>query len=192
MGRYFLILVVLLTFTEGMRSQACGGSVRTIRLEYPNGEKKATTVEYELFYLMPKDDAGYDWKKQDAFISDFLYSVGKAKQPLMWMEYKDGATFFQVPREKAEGYIKAYRLDDFKAIYTNPWRNHGPPQLKGKFADGILRLNTLETDRTTFIMKVSAAGYETQYLLNNFLGGCHDRDDLHGRAGQKIVMKRAN
>lgn len=194
MTKYFGAIVALLTLLScagDIKAQVCGGSIRTIRLEYSDGEKEARrTVNYELFYLMPKDDDGHDWRKQDAFISDFLNGDVAVKGPV-WLTYNHAESFFQVPKKKAETYIAAYRLENFKAIYTDDWREHGPPQLKGSFAHGLLRLRTRETDRTTFIMKVTSPGYETQYLLSNFLGGCHKMFDSRKPSGEKILMKRA-
>ena len=173
-------------------AQACGGSTRTILLEYPVNSKKPVSVEYELFYLMPKVDLNGDWRKQVAFISSFIYGDPKAKDSPFWTRYDDGLTFFEVPKAKAKSYLKNYKIEDFKYLYNNHWLKYHLSELKGKFVDGKLELHTLETDGTTFLMKVTSTGYQTQYLLNDFLGGCHYNYQVRNGAppAQKIVMKK--
>lgn len=195
MFRYFTALAVFLllfTFANQAAAQACGGSTRTIKLEYPAGAKAPKTVDYQLYFLMPKTDIEGDWKKQAEFIADFLYGKHDQEPVPFWHRYDNGTTFFEVPAVKAEAYIAKYRQEDFAFIYTSTWREHVLAQLHGQFTGGILRLRTGETDGTTYIMKVTAEGYKTQYLLNDFLGGCHYNYTTKNGPdpAQKIVMQK--
>jgi hypothetical protein len=175
-------LAVLATRTE---AQYCGGSIRTIRLEYPKGTVPARSVNYQFFYLMPKKREG--WEKHQAMIAEFLY--GDTKKFVSWQRTGD-STFLEVPKEKAERYINSYKVEDFKYLYEDAWYKWETDQMVGKFDDGILKLQTGETNNTTYIMRVAARGFETQYLIGDFMGGCHEQYEKAGKPfGQKIVMK---
>lgn len=183
----FLGITLLTVFALPAYAQYCGGSVRTIVLEYPKGSEPARSVSYQLFYLMPKKKADRRWDQQRAMIAEFLY--GSPEKDVSWGRSGD-ETFLTVPAKKAEEYINNYRVEDFAYLYDDGWHKWEPDLLVGKFDDGVLRLQTGETNSTTFIMRVTARGFETQYLLSDFLGGCHRERDKNGKpAGQKIIMK---
>jgi hypothetical protein len=48
----FLLVAFQVSFADG---QACGKSVRTISLKFESAQKPPVKVEYELFYLVPKN-----------------------------------------------------------------------------------------------------------------------------------------
>ncbi|MFT3743967.1 MAG: hypothetical protein QM785_06685 [Pyrinomonadaceae bacterium] len=178
--------MLLTVFAYHTNAQYCGGSIRTIRLEYPKGSTPARSVNYQLFYLMPKHKADRGWEKHQEFISEFLY--GSPKKFVSWRR-SDDTTFIEVPKDKAEAYINGYKLEDFKYLYEDAWHKWEPDQMVGKFDEGILKLRTGETNDTTFIMRVTARSYEPQYLLGDFMGGCHSENAKDGKVGQKIIMK---
>lgn len=178
------VFCVVTLLASRANSQYCGGSTRTIRLEYAKGSVPARSVNYQLFYIMPKKSEAAEWGKQHELIAEFLY--GSPKKQVSWQRTTD-TTFLEVPKEKAEAYINAYKLEDFNYLYGNEWNKWESDQMVGKFDDGVLKLQTGETNITTFIMRVTAKGYETQYLLSDFMGGCHNR--YVKPAGQKIIMR---
>jgi hypothetical protein len=166
-------------------AQACGGSTRTISLKYKAGENQPQKVGYELFYLAPKNTGAEknDYERLRKFLSKFLYDDPDAEKYTFWGGYD---AFVKVPAERAENYLKDYRLEDFKDFYTNRYNEHHLSQIKGSFSsDGTLRLKTRETDATPFIMQIKAGQYETLYLLSSFLGGCFRDNEV-----QTIEMKR--
>jgi hypothetical protein len=176
-----VLLLLLLSFPVSFAyGQACGKSVRTISLKFEANEKPPKKVSYELFYLAPKNTgADYnDYERTGKFLSQFLYDNPNAKDGKFWMGYETENPFINVPAQKAEDYIKTYKLEDFKDFYTNKWYDNHLSQLKGSFADGILKLETRETDVTPFIMRIKAEKYETLYLLSSFLGGCFNSQPI--------------
>jgi hypothetical protein len=188
----FAVLVMLLTINGGVYAQACGHSVRTIRLEYPAVTKPVALVTYQLFYVAPKNDDNSDWKKRLEFISNFFYDSPTAKELPFWSALDDGEEFLKIPVVKAARYLKDYKLNDFQKIYSQQWHDHHLSQLKGKFTKGTLELKTAEGDTTAFLMKVTARGYRTQYFLSDFLGGCFPGkgDPNVSMKIQKIVMEK--
>lgn len=186
------ILVILMAMTGGAYAQACGSSVRTIKLEYPAGAKPAALVSYQLYYVAPKNDPNTDWAKRLEFVSNFYYGDPKAKNLPFWSADDDGEQFLIVPVAKALAHLKGYKVSDYQQIYTQDWNKGHLNQLNGKFTKGQLELKTSEGDSTAFLMKVTARGYKTQYLLSNFLGGCFPKkgDPNVPQRIQKIVMKK--
>lgn len=182
-----LIAIAALTaLASRTNAQYCGGSIRTIRLDYPERTVPARSVNYQLFYLMPKNKADNGWQKHEEMIAEFLY--GSPKKFVSWQRTGD-TTFLEVPKDRAERYINSYNIEDFKYLYEDAWHKWETEQMVGKFDDGKLRLQTGETNNTTFIMRVAAKGFETQYLLGDFMGGCH-KEYVSGKpAGQKIIMR---
>ena len=180
----FLLIVICLpvSFVEG---QACGSSTRRISLKYETGATPPAKVSYELFYLAPKN-TGADYNdnaRTSKFLSNFLYDAD-AKQNLFWAGYGEENSFVVVAAEKAENYIKNYKLEDFKDFYTYKFYTQHLSQLKGVFTDETLKLETRETDIVPFIMRIKADKYETLYFVSNFLGGC-----FNDRKAQTIQMK---
>jgi hypothetical protein len=184
MKKLAFLLFVVFCQASIVYAQACGGSTRTISLKYEAGAKPPRQVGYQLFYLAPKNTGAEknDYERLRKFLSKFLYDNPDAEKYTFWGGYD---AFVKVPPEKAENYIKDYRLEDFKDFYTNRYNEHHLSQIKGSFSDGTLRLKTRETDATPFIMQIKAVRYETLYLLSSFLGGCF-RDN----EAQTIQMKR--
>jgi hypothetical protein len=174
-----LLLICIVSFSVSIvYAQACGKSVRTITLEYKPNEKPPKKVSYELFYLAPKEDGSKfnDYEKMSKFLTDFLGDSTKGEH-FFWAGYGDGNPFVNVPTEKAENYIKNYNVKDFSSYYTNQWHDNHLSQLKGRFVNGVLKLETRETDITPFIMRIKAKNYETLYLLSSFLGGCFNNGE---------------
>ena len=179
----FLLVAFQISFADG---QACGKSVRTISLKFDSGQKPPAKVEYELFYLAPKNTgAEYnDYGRYAKFLSQFLYDNPDAEKRQFWLGYETENPFIKVSAEKAEGYFKNYKLDDFKDFYTNKWHDNHLSQLKGNFANGVLKLETRETDITPFIMRIKTKKFKTLYLLSSFLGGCFNNQLI-----QTVQMK---
>lgn len=186
MKKILLLICIICFGVSFVRAQACGGSVRTVSLKYQTNKKPPEKVGYELFYLVPKDDASAfnDYEKLSEFLAEFLGDETK-KGIRFWGGYGKENPFVNVPTKKAENYINDYKLEDFKLYYTIEYNKHHLSQLKGNFEDGTLRLKTTEMDITPFIMKIKAENHETLYLLSSFLGGCFDYD-----AKQTIQMSR--
>lgn len=187
MKKLILFLFVFLLPVSFVHGQACGASKRTILLKFEDGEKTPEKVSYELFYLAPKGTGAdkNDSPRLARFLSEFLYDDAGAKENRFWSNYEADTPFLSVPEDKAENYIKDYKLGDFKDFYTVIYRQNQFPQLKGSFVKGSLELVTEETDITPFIMRIKLKGYETLYLLDSFLGGC-----FNNRPAQTIEMKR--
>lgn len=187
MKKILLLICIVCFGVSFVHAQACGKSVRTISLEYPPDKKPAKKVSYELFYLAPKEDGSKynDDEKMSKFLIDFLGdSTLKGK---FWGGYEE--SFVSVPREKAEDYIKDYRLEDFESYYTNKWHDNHLPQLDGEFVDSVLKLETRETDITPFIMRIKADNYKTLYFVSSFLGGCFREDSVNQIKMQAIKSK---
>jgi hypothetical protein len=184
MKKLAFLLLIIACQVSITYAQACGGSTRTISLKYEAGENAPLKVNYKLFYLAPKNTGAEknDYERLRKFLSKFLYDNPDAEKYTFWSGYD---AFVKVPAEKAENYIKNYRLEDFKDFYTSQYKEHHLSQINGSFSDGTLRLKTRETDTTPFIMQIKAGKYETLYLLSSFLGGCFREDEA-----QTIQMKR--
>jgi hypothetical protein len=173
----FLLLSIPVSFSYG---QACGKSVRTISLKFEKSKNPPAEVGYQLFYLAPKNTGKEpnNYERTGNFLSQFLYDKPKAEGWKFWLGYDEKNPFIKVPAERAENYIKSYKLADFEDFYTNEWYENHLSQLKGNFSNGTLKLETRETDITPFIMRIKASKYETLYLLSSFLGGCFNRQPV--------------
>lgn len=188
MTRFITIALVLMVATicaGHVNAQFCGGSTRIIRLEGPTGDPLKVRARYELFYLMPTNRPGEEHREHPAFLNEFFGDDSFVWDYQSLSANKKDATFIEVEKSKAVEYLRTYNSDDFKDIYSKYWRKQIRTQMNGKFRQGILKLKTSELDSTTFIMAVTAAGYETRYLAASFLGGCFDPDNRHP---QKIVL----
>ena len=176
MKKLVFLLLVLSFPVSFVYGQACGKSTRTISLKYEKNAKPAKKVGYELFYLAPKNTGAdlNDYERTGKFLSKFLYDDGNDEKNIRWQGYGDGNMFIAVGSERAEKYIESYKLEDFKDFYTNRFYVHHLQQLKGKFTDGTLKLETRETDVVPFIMRIKADNYETLYFVSSFLGGCFE------------------
>lgn len=166
-------------------AQACGKSERTISLKFGQKVKPLKKVSYELFYLAPKG-TGAEYNNPERtgkFLLPFLDEKFVPNNNYFWENYKEESPFIKMPSTKAEKYLKTYKLLDFKDFYTNQWHDNHLPQLKGNFNNGILKLETRETDITPFIMRIKAPKFETLYLVSSFLGGC-----FNGAPTQTIEM----
>jgi hypothetical protein len=73
-----------------------------------------------------------------------LYDNPDAEKRRFWLGYETENPFIKVPPEKAESYFKTYKLEDFKDFYTHEWHDNHLSQLKGSFANGVLKLETRE------------------------------------------------
>lgn len=189
MKKLILFLFVFLLPVSFIHGQACGKSKRTILLKFENGEKLPERVSYEMFYLAPKGTGAdkNDQARLAKFLSEFLYDDANAKGNRFWSNYETDTPFLSVPKDKAERYIKDYKLEDFKDFYTIDYKKHHLSQLKGEFKNGSLELLTEETDITPFIMRVRAERFETVYLLDSFLGGC-----FNNLPAQTVEISRKN
>lgn len=177
--KLFIFLAFLILFSNSIaQAQACGRSVRTIELEFAEKVEKPEKVSYELFYVAPKIKSVNElWdEKTTKFVSKFYYGNPKKEKFQFWQTTYGTTEFLEVPKEKAEKYLQNYKLEDFKLIYEDDFHNHHLSQLNGEFKDNKLKLKTSEMDNTPFLLKVSAKGFDTQYYLADFLGGCHRRD----------------
>ena len=116
------ILIGLLIFSgfSIANAQECGGSVRTIELQFAGKSKKPEKVSYELFYLAPKVkyiSELYEKETTD-FVAKFYY--GKANQEYQfWQTQNNTVEFLNVSRQKVEKYLKTYKLEDFEPIYSD-------------------------------------------------------------------------
>ena len=184
--KLFIFIVFLVLFCSSIaQAQACGGSVRTIELEFAEMVKKPEKVNYELFYVAPnvKSVSELSYEKMTEFVSNFYYGYGENENAQPWRTNNSTTEFLIIPNEKAENYLLNYNLKYFKPIYEDGFRKHHLRQLKGEFEENKLELDTSEMDYTPFLMKITAENFETQYFLADFLGGCHSGDK------QKIKMK---
>ncbi|HMS41377.1 MAG TPA: hypothetical protein PKE69_14190 [Pyrinomonadaceae bacterium] len=180
--KIFILTLLIFASVSAIYGQKCGGSYRQILIEFEQGAIIPDKIPNELFYVAPKVKSTYEMGDDvlAEFLSVFLYDDAKAKTGNFWKE-----NFIEVPRERAENYLKNYDLKDFKPIYESVYWDHQLSQLKGNFENGELTLETREMDRTPFLMKISVDGFADSYLLNNFLGGC-----FSGREADKIKLKR--
>ena len=176
----FLILLTVITVSTA-NAQYCGGSYLNIELKFEKTIKVPEKVDYELFYVLPKlKNANEIWdEKTIEFVSKFYYGNSKKEKYQFWNLSESKYDFLKVPAEKAEKYLKHYKLEDFEVIYKEIYRDDHSKQLKGEFRFGRLTFKTSEMDITPFLLKISAEGFETLYFLSNFLGGCHNSGNKH-------------
>lgn len=173
-GLASLLTLIVLTPAFG---QYCGSSRRRVVLRYDTGVKQPESVEFRLFYLMPKGEKKAGYEEQAAFISEFLYGDPKRGAGRFWHTYRGDTEFLKAPEKKANDYVSAYRHEDFKFIYESAYAkiygDEHAAELSGSFVKGEHYFRTNEMDDTTFIMRVRADGFKTLYFVSNFLGGCY-------------------
>lgn len=184
----FLILLTVFTFSTA-KAQVCGGSYLNLELKFEENVKTPEKVNYELFYVLPKlKNASEIWdEKTIEFVSKFYYGDSKKEKYQFWKLSESKYKFLIVSPEKAENYLKNYKLEDFEVVYKSVYKEDHNKQLKGEFRFNQLSLLTGEMDITPFLMKISAEGFETLYFLSNFLGGCHNSGNKH-----LVVMKESD
>jgi hypothetical protein len=139
---------------------------------YEKGAIPPDKVEYELFYLEPRQPTD-DLDERAEFVSEFLFGSKKAETGRFWMIYHDTTEFIEAPDDRAERYIAAYKLEGFSRFYDNPfhYKDH-KEQLSGLAGKDRLTLKTSEMDDTVFLMRVRAPAFKPRYYVTNFLGGC--------------------
>ena len=178
----FLFLILLTIFTiSTANAQSCGGSYLNLELKFEKNVKPPEKANYELFYVLPKlKNANEIWdEKTIELVSKFYYGDTKKEKYHFWNLSESKYEFLKVSPEKANQYLKNYKLEDFEVVYKAVYREDHSKQLKGEFRFNQLSLLTGEMDITPFLMKISAQGFETLYFLSNFLGGCHDSGNKH-------------
>lgn len=190
-----LAAIILCTVTASAYGQACGGSVRSLQLEFPADVKTVPVANYNLYYVLPAgakpEDLGDE--KLSAHVSEFYYGDPKRGERYFWFGFDDRAPLLAVSAERADRFINNYKEEDHSNLFRTPesWRRHHQSQLAGAFKKGRLDLKTSETDDTPFLMRITADGYETLYFLSAFLGGCHYRPSDGSMVVQTLKMKRA-
>ncbi|MBS1797971.1 MAG: hypothetical protein JSS81_29395 [Acidobacteria bacterium] len=206
-----IIVAVIIAFSlfSKINAQNCGGSTRTIELEFPAGVEKPPAVYYQLYYLMPKRvdrylDVKDSWDKrrddQASFLSKFLYDNPKPPNYYFWEQLKPGGEFIEVPKEKALKYVlgrtdggidfnKGHRYRDFEGLFINDLRQTHITQFKGQTCDRTIVFQTTEGDGTSFLLGIRAEGYEPQFFVSNFLGGCF-LPDIKGVQNTQLIKLR--
>ncbi|MEK7723727.1 MAG: hypothetical protein AAB336_05215 [Acidobacteriota bacterium] len=182
---FFLFLLTILS-TQTAIAQHCGGSYLNLELKFEKNTKIPETVSYELFYVLPKlKNTREIWdEKTIEFVSKFYYGDIKKGKYQFWKLSESKYEFLKVSPEKAEKYLKNYKLEEFEVVYKAVYKEDHSKQLKGEFSFKRLTLKTGEMDITPFLMKISAGEFETLYFLSDFFGGCHDSGNKH-----PILMK---
>lgn len=152
-------------------SQDCGQGRFTLKMNFEKQTYPPQEVNYQLYFVYPKNKREVSMEELWDHASKFYYGKSDKDAGFFWKMYNGDKKTLQVSKEKAEEYIKNYKLLDYKELAGN-FDEKFIKQLIGQSDFGKIVFLTFEVEDMPLLLKIEKTGYETVYLFSNFWGGC--------------------
>jgi hypothetical protein len=140
----------MMLFVVDAQSQRCGSDFKTVKVLDKSGESiRDATIE--IVAQLPEDEFKASYSEVTKIPASAARATIKRKLPMTFTKDIE----CENPLKQRRGKTKVKNIDEQKAPNTE---NFG--------------FCTAETILMPLLLKVSAAGYATDYYVGNFLGGC--------------------
>lgn len=156
---------------SGGFSQDCGQGRFTLEITFEKQTYPPQEVNYQLYFVYPKNKRTVTNEELWDYGAMFYYGKKQKYPAFFWKMYQGDRATLRVSKEKAEKYIKAYNLSDYKELASN-FEERFIKQLSGQSEFGKIVFHTYEIEDTPLLLKIEKTGYKSVYLFSNFWGGC--------------------